>query len=150
MFFHQIRASRFPKKTRKLHDHYPCGSLDTCIRRGPVKLWLFGNFHGKVARGIVFSKDCGLSPCVFESDKRGVVDCIQSGRFLDASYGNIISAIAELILADNSMKIRTIPRSANQVAQRLAINALDTLENSFWMEDWPNCIMGLLQADLLV
>ncbi|KAK0592455.1 hypothetical protein LWI29_019443 [Acer saccharum] len=69
-----------------------------------------------IYRGILFSKDCGLFPCVFESDKHGVVDCIQSGRFLDASYGNIISATADLILADNSMKIRTIPRLANQVA----------------------------------
>ncbi|KAK1575093.1 hypothetical protein Q3G72_002533 [Acer saccharum] len=88
-----------------------------------------------IYRGILFSKDCGLFTCVFESDKRGVVNCIQSGRFLDASYGNIISAIADLRLADNSMKIRTIPRLANQVAQRQAINALVTLENSFWMED---------------
>ena len=65
---------------------------------------------------------------------------------MDASYGNIVSAIAGLCWADN-LNIRAISSSANHVAQRLAINALVTLENTFWMEEFPNCIRGLLQAD---
>ncbi|KAK4837628.1 hypothetical protein QYF36_007042 [Acer negundo] len=113
-------------------------------------LWWSRNFAGgyQVQRAVRSENQC-VKLYQWRSLLLGeAVDYVLSRSFLDASYGNIISAIAGLRLADNSVKIRTISSLANHVAQRLAINALVTLENSFWMEDFPNCIRGLLQAEM--
>ncbi|KAK3226388.1 hypothetical protein Dsin_006250 [Dipteronia sinensis] len=97
--------------------------------------------------GFIFSKDCGLAPPVFESDKVGAVSCVLNASSLGASYGNIIAVIAGLRSVDNGMNTRAISGLANRVAQCLASLALVKLINSFWMEDFPSCIRGMLGTD---
>ena len=47
----------------------------------------------------------------------------------------------------NGLNISAIQRSANRVAQKLALYAMDISEDISWMEDFPNCVRGLVDAD---
>ncbi|KAK0574771.1 hypothetical protein LWI29_028797 [Acer saccharum] len=40
-----------------------------------------------ISKGISFSKDCGLSPCVLESNKAEEIDRVLNNKFRNASYG---------------------------------------------------------------
>ncbi|KAK3226047.1 hypothetical protein Dsin_005909 [Dipteronia sinensis] len=100
-----------------------------------------------IFKGILFCKDCGLNPCVLESDKMVAVERVLNNNLRNASFGTILSEIADLRSQFMGLKVSVIPSSANCVAQRLAKLALDTLKNSFWMEGFPECIRGLLEAD---
>ncbi|KAK0576293.1 hypothetical protein LWI29_015029 [Acer saccharum] len=100
-----------------------------------------------IFRGILFSKDYGLAPCVLEPDKVEAVDRVLNNNLLNASHGSILSKIADLSSQINGMNISAISTSANRVAQKLAKNALDTSKNTFWVEDFPNCIRGLVETD---
>ncbi|KAK3177527.1 hypothetical protein Dsin_032637 [Dipteronia sinensis] len=93
-----------------------------------------------IFRGILFSKDCGLNPCVLESDKVVAVERVLNKNFLNVSYGSILSDIGKLKSQSKGLNVSAIPSQANRIAQRLAKLALDTLTNSFWMEDIPFCI----------
>ncbi|KAK2660977.1 hypothetical protein Ddye_007510 [Dipteronia dyeriana] len=49
-----------------------------------------------ILRGILFNKDCGLYPCVVEADKLEAVNRVLLDNFRHASYGFIVSEIADL------------------------------------------------------
>ncbi|KAK1562324.1 hypothetical protein Q3G72_010146 [Acer saccharum] len=93
--------------------------------------FLVANFDSIVAeimaisKGILFGKDCGLAPCVLESNKAEAIDRVLNNKFRNASYGYIISDITDLQSEFNGLSICAIPRSANRVAQKLAKYALD-------------------------
>ncbi|KAK1577003.1 hypothetical protein Q3G72_018340 [Acer saccharum] len=101
-----------------------------------------------IYRGMLFSKDCGLEPCVVESDKDVAVYRVCNDNFQNASFGTILAEINELRSSAIGLDIRAIPFQANRVAQSLAKNALVIMENNFWMEDFPECIRGLVEADM--
>ncbi|KAK2644780.1 hypothetical protein Ddye_019975 [Dipteronia dyeriana] len=71
---------------------------------------------GIMAIYILFSKDCGLDPCVLESDKTEAVDHVLNENLLNASYGSILSEIADLRAHTNGMNISAISSLANRVA----------------------------------
>ncbi|KAK3232377.1 hypothetical protein Dsin_004258 [Dipteronia sinensis] len=112
-------------------------------------------FNGKVAgivamfKGILFSLDCGLRPCVFESDCLSVVDCISSGNFCKANFGHILDNISDLEKNNYRMDFKAISKAANRVARRLARIGTDYEENKFWMESVPDNVRNLVEADLL-
>ncbi|KAK3204628.1 hypothetical protein Dsin_018674 [Dipteronia sinensis] len=112
------------------------------------------SFDGQVAgimavyRGILFSKDCGLEPCVMVSDKVGAVGRILKANPLDSKCGAILVEIANMLALCNGMTITAIPNLANRVAQGLATHALNITGVAFWMEDLPGCIRCLLEADM--
>ncbi|KAK0600202.1 hypothetical protein LWI29_012693 [Acer saccharum] len=101
-----------------------------------------------IYRGILFSKDCGLEPCVVESDKDVAVFRVCNDNFQNASFGTILAEINDLRVSVGGLNIRAIPSQANGVAQSLAKYALVIMENNFWMEDFPDCIRGLVEADI--
>ncbi|KAK1567446.1 hypothetical protein Q3G72_012368 [Acer saccharum] len=103
-----------------------------------------------ILRGILFSKDCGLLPCVLESDKSEAVVRSLSNNFLNTSYGSIISEIADLRSQFPGLNICAIPCSANRVARKLAYHVLNISKNTFWMEDFPLCIRGLVESEMSV
>ncbi|KAK0578659.1 hypothetical protein LWI29_013897 [Acer saccharum] len=115
---------------------------------------LDGSFDSNVAgimaifRGISFCNDCGMKPCVLESDKVVAVERVLNNNFLNASCGSILSDIADLRSQVMVLKVCAIPFPANRVANRLAMFALDTSASSFWMEDSPACIRGLIEAEM--
>ncbi|KAK0582866.1 hypothetical protein LWI29_030520 [Acer saccharum] len=94
-------------------------------------------------------KDCGLFPCVLESDEKVAVNRVLNINLLNASYGSILSDIADLRAQSMDLPVCVVPSSANCAAQCLANLALKSLSNSFWMEEAPPCIRGLIDADML-
>ncbi|KAK2644181.1 hypothetical protein Ddye_019376 [Dipteronia dyeriana] len=101
-----------------------------------------------IFRGILFSKDCGLNPYMLESDKGVAVERVLNNKFLNASYGSILSDIVVLRMQAKVSNVRAIPRSANRAAQRLYMLALETKTNTYWMEDIPFCIRSIVEADM--
>ncbi|KAK2647634.1 hypothetical protein Ddye_015123 [Dipteronia dyeriana] len=103
-----------------------------------------------IHRGIIFRKDCGLTPCILESDKEVAVSRVVNDNFLNASYSFILVEINSLRSLANDLNIRAIPKQANYIAQNIVKIDLATMENKFWMEDFPNCIKDIVEADMLV
>ncbi|KAK1553045.1 hypothetical protein Q3G72_027785 [Acer saccharum] len=115
--------------------------------------FLVASFDNNVAgimailRGILFSKDCGLSPCVLEFDNKVVVKRVRNRNLRNASYGSMLYKIDDLISQSFGLTISAIPISANQAVHRLAIFALESARNNYWMEDYAFCIRALVLAD---
>ncbi|KAK3211791.1 hypothetical protein Dsin_016497 [Dipteronia sinensis] len=101
-----------------------------------------------ILRGILFSKDCGLNPCVVESDNTVAVERVLSNNFLNASFGTILCEIADQRSQLTGMKIITTYSCVNRAAARLAKLALETLTSTAWMEDYPVCLKDLIEADM--
>ncbi|KAI9195223.1 hypothetical protein LWI28_012866 [Acer negundo] len=100
-----------------------------------------------IFKGILFSKDCGLAPYVLESNKAEAIARVLNNKFRNARYGTIISDIANLRSRSIDLSFCAIPCSANRVARKLAKHALDISKDSYWMEDFPFCIRGLVESD---
>ncbi|KAK3222063.1 hypothetical protein Dsin_009088 [Dipteronia sinensis] len=100
-----------------------------------------------VYKGILFSLDCDLSPCEFESDKAAAVERILNGKFLGAKFGHILKDIEVLKTHNYGMKFRTTTKTANHTARRLARMGAEDTDDRFWMEEGP-CIRGLVEADM--
>ncbi|KAK4857640.1 hypothetical protein QYF36_003884 [Acer negundo] len=118
--------------------------------------YIDGSFDGFVAgimvvhKGIMFSLDCGLRPCIFQFDKTNVMNRIVSGGHRLSNYGHILDEI-EVLKRDNpSMKFRSTSKVANRVAQWLAKYGLESTNNMFWMEDVPSGIRDLVEAEKTV
>ncbi|KAK0606221.1 hypothetical protein LWI29_035318 [Acer saccharum] len=118
--------------------------------------FLVASFDNNVAgimailRGILFSKDCGLSPCVLEFDKKSrrvVVERVLNRNLRNASYGSMLYEIDELISHSFGLTTSAIPISAKRAAHRLANFTLESVRNNYWMEDYPFCIRDLVLAD---
>ncbi|KAK2652309.1 hypothetical protein Ddye_012165 [Dipteronia dyeriana] len=75
------------------------------------------------------------------------VERVLNNKFLNASYGSIISDIAVLTMQAKVSNVRAIPPFTNR-AQCLAKLVLETKTNTFWMEDIPFCIRSLVEADM--
>ncbi|KAK3185216.1 hypothetical protein Dsin_032502 [Dipteronia sinensis] len=101
-----------------------------------------------IFRGMLFSKDCGLNPCVLESDNTVAVERVLNNNFLNASFGTILCEIADLRSQLTGMKIIATSSCVNRVAVRLAKLALETLMSTIWMEDYPVCLRDLIDADM--
>ena len=84
-----------------------------------------------ILRGMQFSKDCDLSPCIVESDVEVVIRWINERSHLDSSYGDILNDIHILSAEMGSLCFVFSPRLANGVAHILAKNALLILEDKF-------------------
>ncbi|KAK3222978.1 hypothetical protein Dsin_010003 [Dipteronia sinensis] len=89
---------------------------------------MVGSFNAQVAetiailRGIQFSKDCRLFPCIFESDAELVVRWINDGSHMDSLSGAILSDIKFMAAEMSGVCFGFVPR-----------NALMLIEDRFWM-----------------
>ncbi|KAK0572378.1 hypothetical protein LWI29_030732 [Acer saccharum] len=113
------------------------------IRGNPIKI----EFARPGSWRNYFQQRLWLNPCVLESDGAEMADLVLNVNLRNASYGSILSEIAYLISHSNSMNISAISSSTNQAAQHLANFALESMRNTYWMEDFPFCIKGLVEAD---
>ncbi|KAK0575236.1 hypothetical protein LWI29_035865 [Acer saccharum] len=86
-------------------------------------------------------------PCVLEFDKKVVVKRVRNRNLRNASYGSMLYKIDDLISQSFGLTISAIPISANQAVHRLAIFALESARNNYWMEDYAFCIRALVLAD---
>ncbi|KAK0593300.1 hypothetical protein LWI29_034527 [Acer saccharum] len=103
-----------------------------------------------IGRAIVFSRDCGLFPCVLESDAEVVVKWILNGSHLDSAVDAILEDIAVLRKECGDLKVVFTPRRANLVAHVLARQALKNVDDFFWLEEFPYCVASAVQADMPV
>ncbi|KAK3188605.1 hypothetical protein Dsin_028166 [Dipteronia sinensis] len=103
-----------------------------------------------ILRGVQFSKDCGLSPCGFESDAEVVVGWINDRNLLESVCGVILSDIISLVDNMDGVCFDYVPRQGNRVAHLRAKHALLLTEDRFWMEEYPCCVTKAVQLDLQV
>ncbi|KAK4852042.1 hypothetical protein QYF36_020580 [Acer negundo] len=118
--------------------------------------YIDGSFDGVVAsiiavyKGIMFSLDCGLRPCIFESDKTNVINRIVNKGHRLSNYGHILDEI-EVLKRDNpSTKFRSTSKVANRVAQWLTKYGLESADNMFLMEDVLGGIRDLVEVEKTV
>ena len=100
-----------------------------------------------IYRGLIFSRDCSLHPCVLESDAAVVVKWINENSHRDSVGGNILVEISSLIISLQVLSVNHIPRLANNVAHGQAKYALTIDEDRYWMEDFPSCVRRAVQLD---
>ena len=93
-----------------------------------------------ILKGLIFSRDCGLAPCMLESDASVVVKWISEGSHLDSPSVNLLAEVSSLISSLNVIYVNHVPRVANSVAHDLAKNALKVVEDLFWIEEVPSCV----------
>ncbi|KAK3189610.1 hypothetical protein Dsin_029171 [Dipteronia sinensis] len=101
-----------------------------------------------IYRGFIFSRDCGLFPCVIESDAAIVVKWINKDGHRDSISGNILAEISALVSGLHVNPVSHIPRLANNVTHGLAKFALMVVEDRFWMEEFPPCVRRAVQLDM--
>ncbi|KAK3206766.1 hypothetical protein Dsin_020812 [Dipteronia sinensis] len=101
-----------------------------------------------IYKGLIFSRDCGIFPCVIESDAAVVVKWINEDSHWDSISGNILVEISALVSGLHVISVSHIPRLANNVAHGLAKSALMVVEDRFWMEEFPPCGRRAVQLDM--
>ncbi|KAK2665101.1 hypothetical protein Ddye_003675 [Dipteronia dyeriana] len=115
--------------------------------------FMVGNFDSIVAgivamfKGVLFSLDCGLQQCIYESNKTLVVNRISDGELRFASYGHILDEINMLKKNNSGMSFRATIKAANRATHWLPKLGRDSSCNKFWMEDMPRGIRNLVKAD---
>ena len=100
-----------------------------------------------IYKGLIFSRECGLHPCVIESDVAVVVKWVNDHSHSDSVGGNILGEISSLIINLQILVVSHIPRLANFVAHGLARYALTVDEDRYWMGDFPPCVRRSVQLD---
>ncbi|KAK4859215.1 hypothetical protein QYF36_001594 [Acer negundo] len=110
-----------------------CGKGDYRIGIGVV-IW---NYKGEVMASCAQFIDGTLD---------GVVAGVQRGYML-ANYGHILDEIEVLKRNNPGMLFRATSRVASRVVLRLAKFGRDSADNMFWMEDVPDSIRSLEDAD---
>ncbi|KAK3225399.1 hypothetical protein Dsin_005261 [Dipteronia sinensis] len=97
--------------------------------------------------GILFGRDCGLAPYVLKSDVKVGVNWINGRNHLNSVSGIILSHISSLMTCLDGMTIKHVPRLANQVIHRLVKNPLVIAKDTYWIEDYPQCISRAVETN---
>ncbi|KAK3192992.1 hypothetical protein Dsin_024302 [Dipteronia sinensis] len=137
-----------------------CVGIGTVIRdsTGAVLAYcsqiMEANFSIKVAKLVairkclIFCVDCGLTPCVIESDEATVVKWINDEDIRNSDCGIILSDISTMISNLHGVTVRHVRKRFNKAAHAQAKNALGISEDAFWMEEYPDCISKEVEADM--
>ncbi|TXG66459.1 hypothetical protein EZV62_007734 [Acer yangbiense] len=100
-----------------------------------------------ILRSIHFVLDCGLEPCMFEADDASVVKWFNDGSHSLSENGVLLDDIKFSSSLLRIMRLDYVPKKANRVAQGLAQYALVHADDTFWMEDFPDCVKSFIEAD---
>ncbi|KAK2662526.1 hypothetical protein Ddye_001100 [Dipteronia dyeriana] len=100
-----------------------------------------------IRRGMLMAIVAGLFPCLLESYAEVGVDWINSVIPLCSEIGVIIMDIQNLLKLDLYILINFVPRNANLIAHVLAKNGLSSVEDMFWLEEFPPCVSSLVSAE---
>ncbi|KAK2657966.1 hypothetical protein Ddye_011018 [Dipteronia dyeriana] len=85
---------------------------------------------------------------VVESDAKGVVELINSGRKNYSKIGLGCLDITDRLRDGSISGIQFVARAANNVAHTLAKLALSVDHDRFWVESYPDCVSHRIQKDL--
>ncbi|KAK2643423.1 hypothetical protein Ddye_025186 [Dipteronia dyeriana] len=69
-----------------------------------------------VLKSFLFSRDCGLAPCLFELDEANVVKWILDGNYRELKIGPILDDIDSLLAITSWMKFNHYDKKTNRVA----------------------------------
>ncbi|KAK1569181.1 hypothetical protein Q3G72_033574 [Acer saccharum] len=78
-----------------------------------------------IQRSVQFGVECGLNPCLIESDEALVVKWINLGSLRDSEFGSILL----------------------DIEYRHDKNYSLCAEDRFWMEDYPACIRRIIESE---
>ncbi|KAK2663123.1 hypothetical protein Ddye_001697 [Dipteronia dyeriana] len=76
-----------------------------------------------------------------------VVKWINNGLHRDSEFRDILLDIRKLSNCLENMMFCQIPTSPNKATIGLAKHLLSTVEEVFWMEDFPVCISNVIEAE---
>ncbi|TXG57888.1 hypothetical protein EZV62_015717 [Acer yangbiense] len=97
--------------------------------------------------GLQFGIDCGLSNDVIEVDIKEIINWINNGIHMDYDFGVILADVVKLSRTTEDRVFRSIKRSANTATYDLACYSIRLASDVFWLEDFPNCIGKIVEAD---
>ncbi|XP_041011337.1 uncharacterized protein LOC121255120 [Juglans microcarpa x Juglans regia] len=98
---------------------------------------------------ILFCKDTGVTNIVLEGDSLQVVKQMQKS-VKDWSHGGlIIEDVKAIMKSFPGWSIGHIRRDANMAAHLLAKDALNSVEDSFSLENFPSCIEHIICKELV-
>ncbi|KAK3195373.1 hypothetical protein Dsin_026683 [Dipteronia sinensis] len=101
-----------------------------------------------VQKCLHFGMDCGLIPCMIESDEASVAKWINDGDNGNYECDTLISDISSTSSNLNGVTFGHIHKRFNKVAQTLAKNALGISEDAYWKEDYPGSISKKIEANM--
>ncbi|KAK2653789.1 hypothetical protein Ddye_013645 [Dipteronia dyeriana] len=98
--------------------------------------------------GIEFAADLGTLPTVIESDARGVVKLINSGKTIFTEISLVCSDTVSRLSDGSISRVYYVPRRTNIVAHSLAKLAITVDYDRFWVESFPDCVRHCIHDDL--
>ncbi|KAK3229333.1 hypothetical protein Dsin_001214 [Dipteronia sinensis] len=93
------------------------------------------------------STDSGFLSVVIESDAAVVVKWINEESIQRSDAGLVLEENLTLIRSLGRVVVQFLPRKANQVAHFLAKNAPSSVEDNYWLEEFPPCVRSFVLAD---
>ncbi|KAK3180690.1 hypothetical protein Dsin_000079 [Dipteronia sinensis] len=91
--------------------------MASCAQAMKANLGLKSAKLTAIHKGILFSLDCGLTPCTFELDKASVINWILDGKHKESVNGLILEDIDSLRLRLIGVNLTHTVRQGNRVAQ---------------------------------
>ncbi|KAK3198693.1 hypothetical protein Dsin_022108 [Dipteronia sinensis] len=98
-------------------------------------------------RGLQFGVDYGLFPSVLEMDDVHLIDWVNSGNHFDSEFGAILRDILQLPVCFQGLLFCHVLASANKAAKGLANYVFGGADDTFWMEEYPNCISDVIGVE---
>ncbi|KAK1586288.1 hypothetical protein Q3G72_000856 [Acer saccharum] len=107
----------------------------SCVQTLEAKLSIKASKIIVIVRSIQFALDCGMEPCVFETDEATIVKWIKEGSHRSSDYGVLLEDISSLRRMLKMVNFSHTRGSDNVVARGSAKHALDITLDTFWMEE---------------
>ncbi|KAK3228673.1 hypothetical protein Dsin_000554 [Dipteronia sinensis] len=122
--------------------------MASCAQTVKANLGLKSAKLTAMLKSILFSRDCGLAPCLFEMDEANVVKWILDGDYRDSEYGLILDDIESLISNFTRGNFTHTGKHTNRVAHGLATFALQSSEDTYWIDEFPSCVRKDVEGDM--
>ncbi|KAK3183290.1 hypothetical protein Dsin_030576 [Dipteronia sinensis] len=100
-----------------------------------------------VLKGLQFSHNAGLWPCVLETDAQVVVNLVKGKFDVFSEVGLIIEDINRLLHSVPGCVVNFVPRNANMAAHNLAKLDLSLDSDCFWMEEVRPSVVPVVLGD---
>uniref|UniRef100_A0A2N9H705 Reverse transcriptase zinc-binding domain-containing protein n=1 Tax=Fagus sylvatica TaxID=28930 RepID=A0A2N9H705_FAGSY len=100
-----------------------------------------------VLAGLQFAFDVGLRCIDLEMESKELLCLLKAPRPCLAAVGNLVEDILLIKKSFTLLKFSFVSKSCNKIAHVLAIEALSSNTAQVWLEDYPVCILSLVQFD---
>ncbi|XVE91255.1 hypothetical protein DITRI_Ditri20bG0139100 [Diplodiscus trichospermus] len=100
-------------------------------------------------KALTFAKDMGFQRIVLEGDALAITNRLKSGEKDLSTLGAVIEDIKHMANEFQFCCFQFGRRCANRAAHLLARNALEVDHDMYWVEDYPQCNVNIVQMDML-